>query len=90
MDAHLKQSYLETISHLIEQNARLGAKIEELEKENNELKMKLQMRVYINEMHGTLEGDAYQHGTAMGRNSRSTSMAKVIESRMAGIQVLSS
>ncbi|OUO54954.1 hypothetical protein B5F77_01810 [Parabacteroides sp. An277] len=68
MDAHLKQSYLETISHLIEQNARLGAKIEELEKENNELKMKLQMRVYINEMHGTLEGDAYQHGTAMGRN----------------------
>ena len=80
MDAHLTQTYLETIQHCIKRIAELeiqlenlkadmkamGVKLQEridsLEKEVDELKDELRSRgrVYIREMHGTVEGDAYQ------------------------------
>lgn len=65
MDTHLIHSYLEIIQHNAERIACLEAEVERLQEENRSLKNELNLRgrVYINEMHGTVQGDAYQRSS---------------------------
>ena len=72
MDSQLTHSYLEIIQHVAERNADLEKEnillkdqIKSLEEKVNELEneRRFYSKVYINEMHGTVEGDAYQKRT---------------------------
>ena len=77
MDNYLSQAYLEVIRNNVERIAQLEREVdglktnmkimgEKFQAEIDSLKEELRSRgkVYIGEMHGTIEGDAYQRKTS--------------------------
>ncbi|MDM8154809.1 hypothetical protein QUW14_10900 [Bacteroides gallinaceum] len=72
MDTNLTHSYLNIIQAAVEQNADLEKEVCHLKDQVRDLEERVRMleeerrfysKVYINEMHGTVEGDAYQKRT---------------------------